>query len=90
MNCPFCNIDKNRDKILYESKHSIVIFSNPRLMIGHLLVIPKRHVEKLYELNMEERNDLFDNVIEFQKRILQNLAGGCDIRQNCGTISERR
>ena len=45
------------------------MFSNPRLMEGHLLVIPKRHVEKLSELNEEERKELFDTVIEYQEKI---------------------
>jgi diadenosine tetraphosphate (Ap4A) HIT family hydrolase len=83
MECPFCNIDKDKTRIIKEGKHVFVIFSNPRLMEGHLLVIPKRHVIKLSELDEEERKELFDTVIEFQEKILEKIASGCDIRQHC-------
>ena len=59
-----------------------VIFSNPRLMPGHLLVVPKRHVERLKELTSIEQQELFDTVIEFQQQILDKIASGCDVRIN--------
>jgi len=83
MNCPFCNINKDKTRIIKEGKHTFVIFSNPRLMEGHLLVIPKKHVVKISELNEEEKKELFDTVIEFQEKILEKISSGCDIRQNC-------
>ncbi len=58
------------------------MFSNPRLMEGHLLVIPKRHVEKLSELNEEERKELLDVVVEYEEKILKNISPGCDIGQH--------
>jgi len=51
-------------------------------MPGHLLVIPKRHVEKPSELNEQERAELFETVIEFQEKILNKISSGCDIKQN--------
>jgi histidine triad (HIT) family protein len=82
MDCPFCNIDKEKTRILKYGKNVQVIFSNPRLMPGHLLIIPKRHVEKISELDKEEQTELFDLIIEFQEKILNKVASGCDIRQN--------
>lgn len=82
MDCPFCNINKEKTRTIKQGKHANVIFSNPRLMPGHLLVVPKRHVEKLSELKQVEKKELLDLVIEFQEKILKNIAGGCDIRQN--------
>ncbi len=78
--CPFC--DFKEDRILKEGEHAYVIFSNPRLMPGHLLVISKRHVQKLLQLSEEERKEIMDFVIEFEEKILDKLALGCDIRQN--------
>lgn len=52
-------------------------------MEGHLLVISKRHIEKLSELSKDEKEELFNLVIEYQEKILNNIAKGCDIRQNC-------
>jgi len=82
MSCPFCNIDKKRNTVIKHCKDVFVMFSNPRLMEGHLLVVPKRHVEKISELNEEEKKELFDTVIEYQEKILENIAPGCDIRQH--------
>jgi diadenosine tetraphosphate (Ap4A) HIT family hydrolase len=80
MDCPFCKTDK--EKIIKEGKTVFVILSNPRLVKGHLLVIPKRHVERISELSEEERKELFKTVIEFQEKILSKFFPGCDIRQH--------
>lgn len=82
MTCPFCNIDKEKTRIIKNGKYNFVIFSNPRLMPGHLLIVPKRHVKKLSELNKKELDELINLVIEFQEKILLKIAKGCDIRQN--------
>ena len=82
MKCPFCEINKEKTVIINEGKNTRVILSNPKLMQGHLLVIPKRHVEKISQLEKNEREELFDKVIEFQEKILVKIAKGCDIRQN--------
>jgi len=82
MDCSFCNINSEKTRILKEKKFVRVIFSNPRLMPGHLLIIPKRHVEKISELNKEEQKELFETIIEFQEKILNKIASGCDIRIN--------
>ena len=83
MNCRFCNINPQKTQILKEGKFVRVIFSNPRLMPGHLLIVPKRHVCKFSELNKEEQQELWQTIIEFQKKILKRVSSGCDIRQNC-------
>lgn len=83
MTCPYCAIRENkRERILKEGKSVFVVLSNPRLMPGHMLVIPKWHVLKLSELRDEERKELFDTVLEFQEKIVKNFSAGCDIRQN--------
>jgi len=51
-------------------------------MPGHLLVIPKRHVERLSELTKEERDGLLEEVVNVQEKILNSFAKGCDICQN--------
>ena len=58
-----------------------VVLSNPRLLPGHILVFPKRHVEKISELNQTERTELFNTVIEYQQKIIDTF-DGCDMRQN--------
>jgi len=80
--CPFCNIDQEKTRIIEKRERVVVVMSNPRLMPGHVLVVPRRHAEKLSELTAEERKDMFDTVIEYQEKILATYATGCDIRQN--------
>ncbi len=81
MNCPFCNI-KPGEKILKNGKNILVILSNPRLMPGHVLVIPKKHVLKPSEMDEETRKELLNTIIEYQEKITSQLSKGCDIRQN--------
>jgi len=79
--CPFCKQDK---KLLIKDGESVYAqLSNPRLVDGHLLVIPKRHVERLAELTEEERKEIFDMTAELQDKILGRFSAGCDVRQNC-------
>ena len=82
MSCPFCEIDSAKTRLLETTPKTMVIFSNPRLVPGHLLVIPKRHVEKLSELDIEEKNELFAALTKWQNKIAEKFASGCDIRQN--------
>jgi histidine triad (HIT) family protein len=81
--CPFCTILTEKSSRLFkEYKYSFLVFSDPRLVPGHLLVIPKRHVEKLSELSQEEKTELFKLVEKYQEKILTTIASGCDIRLN--------
>jgi diadenosine tetraphosphate (Ap4A) HIT family hydrolase len=80
--CPFCAIDKQKTVVVQKKERLYVALSNPRLVRGHLLVIPKRHVEKLSELTKVEQRDLWDTVVEYQEKILSALSTGCDVRQN--------
>ena len=83
MECCFCNIvEEEKQRVFEVREHVVIIFSNPRLMPGHMLVIPKRHVLHLSELSQEERSELFNTAIELQDKILEKVAPGCDIRQN--------
>ncbi|MBI5803909.1 HIT family protein [Candidatus Pacearchaeota archaeon] len=82
MECPFCKINSEKNRIAKDKEFIRVIFSNPRLTPGHLLVVSKRHVEKTSELNEEEQKELFETLIEFQEKILSKVSSGCDVRQN--------
>ncbi len=84
MECPFCDLqsEENANRVYEQTKNYAVIFSNPHKMSGHLLVIPKRHVEAIWDLTPEERSELFEVLCDLQKRITSTLSTGCDIRQN--------
>lgn len=79
INCPFCS---PKDQILKENELAFVMLSNPRKVRGHFLIIPKRHVEKPWELTREELIAVFGLVGDVQKKILEKFSKGCDVRQN--------
>ena len=83
--CVFCEIisrnKKNETQFISESKHSFIILGNPSLTKGHLLIIPKKHVEKISELKNFEKKDLFNEIEKFQELLPQKFSG-CDIHQN--------
>ena len=81
MHCPFCAPEIQK-RIIHEGKHVFAVLSDPRLVPGHLLIIPKRHVLKLSELNKTERSELFEVAMSYQNLISEKIAPGCDMRQN--------
>ena len=77
--CPFCN---PKERVLKENDLAHVILSDPHKVPGHLLVIPKRHVEKPWDLTPEELKSIFDLIFELEQKLLGKLGDGFDIRQN--------
>lgn len=77
--CPFC---ARKDLVLKENDQALVVLSNPRKVPGHLLVMPKRHVEKPWELTSQELAAVFELIFFIEERIIGKLGEGCDIRQN--------
>lgn len=83
MNCPFCNtLVNDRDRIIKETEFSFIILSDPKLMEGHLLVIPKRHVSKPAELDKDELADWFNQTVLLQEKVLEKISPGCDISEH--------
>ena len=54
--CPFCTLPPER--ILLTSAHGVIIRDGFPISPGHTLVIPRRHVDSLFNLTAEERADL--------------------------------
>lgn len=59
--CPFCQIASSGlpPHGLYEDESFLVMLDRESLSFGHCMVIPKRHVAKLYELDAKEYEALF-------------------------------
>ena len=56
INCPFCNMDmtKLENTIIEETKFFYVTPSLGSMVDGYILIISKRHVSSMLELNKEE------------------------------------
>ncbi len=48
--CPFCDADKINKQIVFETEGLMVLLDTSPRCVGHLLVIPKRHVAQADEL----------------------------------------
>ncbi|MCH7968004.1 MAG: HIT domain-containing protein [Thaumarchaeota archaeon] len=64
MDCIFCKIVKGEipAKIIEKTNKSLAFMDAFPLAIGHSLVIPKNHYEKMQEIPPEENAELFETV----------------------------
>jgi diadenosine tetraphosphate (Ap4A) HIT family hydrolase len=77
--CPFCNL---KSRVLKSNGTAQLLLSNPRKVKGHLLAMPKRHIEKPWQLTEVELQDIFRLIFFVERRIIGKLGDGCDIRQH--------
>ncbi|MGB5734754.1 MAG: HIT family protein [Thiohalocapsa sp.] len=69
--CYFCKVSSgNADPIVFENKSFVGIFDTNPVNPGHALVIPRRHVVSVFDLNGAEEADYFD-AIRGVKRIIE-------------------
>lgn len=57
--CPFCPPDLSRERLLAETARAIAAFDAHPVADGHALIIPRRHVTSLFDLDREEFADFF-------------------------------
>jgi diadenosine tetraphosphate (Ap4A) HIT family hydrolase len=79
--CVFCS-DEVKERSVQNGTSAYVLLSNPRVVPGHLLVIPNRHVQKLSELKADEVQEIFKFLSAYQEKILAKLSKATEIRQN--------
>src|SRR5438477_12321495 len=58
--CPFCDPQVIQRQLVYEESGFWVLLDHHPATAGHLLVIPKNHVEKAHELSKQQFHDLSD------------------------------
>jgi diadenosine tetraphosphate (Ap4A) HIT family hydrolase len=62
-NCRFCRIAAGlADPLIFENRSFVAAFDTNPVNPGHALVIPRRHVVSLFELNKTEQSDYFDAI----------------------------
>jgi diadenosine tetraphosphate (Ap4A) HIT family hydrolase len=81
--CPFCNLEKSW--IIKENKHAILTLSRIPDKKDHLLIIPKKHVLKLNELNFFEKRAI-NKLINYTYKKLGNKYSGLTILYREGEI----
>jgi len=59
--CYFCRVSRGEaDPFIFENAAFVGIFDTNPVNPGHALVIPRRHVVSIFELNEHEQADYFD------------------------------
>jgi histidine triad (HIT) family protein len=64
MDCIFCKITTGEIKArtIIETQKSLAFLDAFPLALGHSLVIPKKHYEKIQDMSSDDNADLFDTV----------------------------
>lgn len=78
LGCPFCN---PQERVVKSNATAQLMLSDPRKVPGHTLVMPKRHVEKPWDLTPAELQDVFELINFVEQRVIGALGTGCDVRQ---------
>jgi diadenosine tetraphosphate (Ap4A) HIT family hydrolase len=61
-NCPFCDPEVIKTQVIYENVNVRVFYNRSPVNKGQCIVVPKRHVTNIRELNQEELIDLITTV----------------------------
>ena len=85
--CIFCDLIKSidKDRVIYQDSTWIAILDGYPVSEGHTLLIPKRHCETYFDLNLVE-SDSLAAAIKVVKAILdtRHKPNGYNIGANCG------
>ena len=71
LDCVFCKISSKeiKSRVIFETENSLAFLDAFPLAVGHTLVIPKQHYEKIQDLSSEINSDLFSTVVKVVKKI---------------------
>ncbi len=67
--CVFCNALKNEERVIFDNDLAFVIYDGFPVNKGHVLIIPKRHVESYFDLTKPEKKAV-DQLILISKKHL--------------------
>jgi len=85
MKCPFCKSDR---EIIAENDQAIAVFDGFPVSPGHVLVIPRRHVPTIFDLNDAEYVECL-NLVREVKSVLEerHSTSAFNIGVNCGEVA---
>jgi len=59
--CIFCDLKTH--EIIYEGEYCVIVRDQFPVSPGHLLIIPKRHVHSIFDLNKEEIDEITEDIL---------------------------
>ena len=69
--CPFCNLPESR--IWHQNEVGLAIWDSYPLTEGHTLVIPKQHVDSLFDLSPNEQQAVWQLVSQVRSKLATDL-----------------
>ena len=92
MDCIFCDIINNKlaSHLIYEDEYHIAFLDKYPVDIGHSLVVPRKHYEKIIDMKEYEVGDLFSKIPKIAKAILNTTsANAFSLGQNNGKAAKQ-
>ncbi|MCK4670622.1 MAG: HIT domain-containing protein [Nanoarchaeota archaeon] len=91
MACKICELIKKKEGLLYEDDLVVIVFGDS--VEGHLKIYPKKHVQKIQELEEAEFNRLFTSASLASTMVFEALGGaqaglGTNMMVNSSTMTE--
>ncbi len=84
--CPFCNPDQSR--VIFANDHAMAIYDRFPISRGHSLIIPKRHIDSLFEATIEEQTALLGLLNDMWQFLLEERSpDGFNIGVNDGAAA---
>lgn len=83
MKCPFCKIEIH--ELILEEKNCFCIVNYEPLKDGHVMVLPKRHIDNLSNLKPIEARDLLSMVNQISEAVSRSYKKSPVIFMNTGT-----
>jgi histidine triad (HIT) family protein len=74
--CPFCQIARHElsAEVIQEDEEALALMDLYPATVGHVLVIPKRHIENIYVLPSDLGAHLMAVAVEIARAVKQSLA----------------
>ncbi|MCP4624900.1 MAG: HIT family protein [bacterium] len=83
--CPFC-YDNIKDRTVAEQNSFVAIKDSYPVTEGHLLIVPKRHMEDYFSMDETEKRDTDALIMKMKNRIMEkdHTVTGFNIGTNIG------
>ena len=92
MNCIFCDIltGKKSGYFIYEDENYVALLDKYPIDVGHALVMPRKHYERIVDMSEVDVGDLFSKIPKIAKAILKATnADAFSLGQNNGRAAKQ-
>jgi len=92
LNCIFCDIlaGKKSGHLIYEDENYVALLDKYPIDVGHALVMPRKHYEKIVDMSEDKVGELFSKIPKIAKAILKATnADAFSLGQNNGRAAKQ-